>query len=285
MAAKPKLLGRPNAPDSTSPRPLLRWAGSKKRLLSRLKEAAPNKFKKYIEPFAGSACLFLSLNPKKAVLGDMNSELIQTYRAVRQRPTHVWQITKSIARTKREYYRIRSQNPQSLNRYYRAARFIYLNRLCFNGLYRTNKSGQFNVPKGKKTGELPELKVFLDFAKMLRKARLVRADFEMTLAYAEKGDFVYLDPPYASITVKDRNEYGVGSFKPADIPRLISSLEKLHKKGVRFLLSYSTAPDFIAQIKNPSKPFSIQRTIASRARFRKLASETLLNNEDLFPND
>ena len=274
-----------NAPDSTSPRPLLRWAGSKKRLLSRLLEAAPKKFKKYIEPFAGSACLFLSLNPKKAVLGDMNSELIQTYRAVRQRPTYVWQITKSIARTKREYYRVRSQDPRSLDRYHRAARFIYLNRLCFNGLYRTNKSGQFNVPKGKKTGELPEREEFLRFARIIRKARLVRADFEKTLGYAENGDFVYLDPPYASITVKDRNEYGVGSFKPADIPRLISSLEKLHRKGIRFLLSYSTAPDFIAQIRNPSKPFRIQRTIASKARFRKLASETLLNNEDLFPNE
>jgi len=264
-------------------RSIFRWAGSKKRLLPVLVNAAPKKFGKYVEPFAGSACLFLSLAPAKAALGDINGELIGAYEAIRERPEYVWRLAKSIPRSKSAYYEIRSKNPKKLGKFSRAARFAYLNRLCFNGLYRTNQAGGFNVPRGTRTGRFPTLSEYRRFSEALKNASLIHGDFEKTLKHVESGDFVYLDPPYASITVKDRNEYGVGSFKPADIPRLLKSLRRIHRKGARFLLSYSIAPDFLAQLpKTGIRRIRIKRSIASEARFRKVVSEVLLTNEDLF---
>jgi DNA adenine methylase len=264
-------------------RPIFRWAGSKKRVLPQLIKSAPKTYGKYIEPFAGSACLFLSLNPAKAAIGDINAELISAYEAIRQRPEYVWKLAKSIPRTKASYYRVRQKNPTKLGKYGRAARFAYLNRLCFNGLYRTNRAGSFNVPRGTRTGQFPSLSAYISIAEALKRVTLVHGDFEKTLEHVERGDFVYLDPPYASVTVKDRNEYGVGSFKPKDIPRLLKSLRRIHRKGARFLLSYSIAPDFLAQLPvNSGKRIQIQRSIASKTRFRKIVSEVLLTNDDLF---
>src|SRR5580658_5843889 len=127
--------------------PFLRWAGTKRRLLPILRTSGPSKHKRYVEPFAGSACLFFAIKPPKAILGDLNPELIATYMEVKHRIGGVLEeLRKLPAADRHEYGRLRKADPKAMTKARRAARFIYLNRYCFNGIYRTNLKGQFNVP-------------------------------------------------------------------------------------------------------------------------------------------
>lgn len=136
----------PVTPSQDCP-PFLRWAGSKRRLLPVLQTFWNDRHKRYVEPFAGSACLFFALRPPKAILGDLNPELVSTYREVKYRVDDVLNELATIPLADRgEYKRLRTSDPSELSGVQRAARFIYLNRFCFNGIYRTNLKGQFNVP-------------------------------------------------------------------------------------------------------------------------------------------
>ena len=145
---------------TSSAQPFIRWAGSKRQHLSLLKSYWSDKFSRYVEPFAGSAILFFNLNPKRALLGDINNELISTFETVSDHPTRIHNILSSIPKGRSHYIKLRKVNPYSLCPTKRAARFIYLNRYCFNGLYRTNLKGEFNVPYGgKKSGKLPTERV------------------------------------------------------------------------------------------------------------------------------
>lgn len=176
----------------------LRWAGSKRRLIPVLRTYWRPEFRRYLEPFAGSACLFFSLNPPRAILGDVNRELISTYLETKYRVAGVIKRLSNMRPNRRTYIRLRSFAPDDLGRAARAARFIYLNRYCFNGLYRTNQRGQFNVPYGgEKSGRLPSAEVLRQCSRRLKTARLIAGDFEQVLRLAVKGDFVYMDPPYA----------------------------------------------------------------------------------------
>jgi len=134
--------------DELSAKPFLRWAGSKRKLLPQLLEFTPKDYGRYVEPFAGSACLFFHLKPRKALLGDINHDLIRTYLEVKYRVKEVVAELEKLNCSKENYYRIRAWQSERLSGPRQAARFIYLNRFCFNGLYRTNKTGQFNVPYG-----------------------------------------------------------------------------------------------------------------------------------------
>src|SRR5438094_5770958 len=134
----------------------LRWAGSKRKLLPVLLDAVPDNFDRYVEPFAGSACLFFALGPHRAILADINADLVNVYQRLKDDVEGVISHLSSFKSNKSEYYRLRSESIARMPRARRAARFIYLNRLCFNGLYRTNKQGRFNVPYGGyKAGEFP----------------------------------------------------------------------------------------------------------------------------------
>ena len=161
-------------------RPLLRWAGSKRKLLSRLAPFwNPGRHRRYIEPFAGSACLFFELRPEKAILGDTNRELIHLYRAVRVSPESLFYRLAHIRRDARTYYRWRAIDPLRTDPETRALRFLYLNRNCFNGIYRTNVDGDFNVPFGGKEGKplgAIERDDFMRAAERLRCARFVVGD-------------------------------------------------------------------------------------------------------------
>jgi DNA adenine methylase len=120
----------------------------------------------------------------------------------------------------------------------RAARFVYLNRHCLNGVYRTNRSGNFNVPRGRDTGTLPPLQVFKDSASALQRASLRAGDFESVLNGTRAGDFVYLDPPYSKADERYSGEYGYGAFSSTDFGRLLAQLERINELGATFLLSY-----------------------------------------------
>ncbi len=262
---------------------MIRWAGSKRQLLPKLIPKLPSHFGTYIEPFAGSACLFFAVSPAKAILSDRNLDLIEAYKTIARHPIRVLRGARSMSASSNEYYRIRAQNPESLSPINRAVRFLYLNRYCFNALYRTNGSGAFNVPIGRKTGGFPDEATFRRSATALCRAELFCSDFEETLSRAKKGDFVYLDPPYVSRKGADKNVYGCGSFTALDLPRLLQQLEALHSTKVHFLLSYSYSSELLNLLPRKPRPvFEVRRHISGKANGRGLANEVLVSNADLF---
>jgi DNA adenine methylase len=259
---------------------VLRWAGSKRKLLPKLKDYIPEYFERYFEPFMGSGALFFSLSPSKAVLGDLNEDLIEALDVLCKTPVKLHALVSSFPQTKRSYYCLRRSTPK--DKLSRAARFVYLNRLCFNGLYRTNKDNVFNVPYGYGGGELPSLLCFRQAAARLRNATLLPKDFEKTLAFVRKNDFVYLDPPYVYSTRKDRGEYGTGSFSCVDLPRLFAVLTKLNDKGAFFLLSYLDCEDIAPYLGDwHVTRIPVQRQIASFVSKRAIVNELLISNYPL----
>lgn len=169
--------------------PFLRWAGSKRQLIPRLRNFWSEDFRRYIEPFAGSASLFFDIEPRRAILGDANGELISTLRAVKKNVHEVVASLRRLPSGERAYYRVRSLELGNLSRPETAGRFIYLNHYCFNGIFRTNKQGRFNVPYGPpKSGARVKMAPLLRAARLLRRAKLLNGDFAETLSYARSGD-------------------------------------------------------------------------------------------------
>jgi DNA adenine methylase len=261
------------------PKPLLRWAGSKRKLLSELVTAVPLEFSTYIEPFAGSACLFFHLQPERAILGDINPELIGFYRATRKHPHKVLQRALRCPRTESGYYITRVRYIAERDATSRASFFLFLNRFCFNGIFRTNTKGDFNVPFGTRTGAFPSSEEFRNAANLLKRATLLCSDFEQVLHRAKEGDFAYLDPPYVYRTRKDRGEYGPDSFSLSDIARLRSAIENLDQRSVRFLLSYLDC-DEIRPISNQfnCRTVPVARTVAGLTKARQVVNELLISN-------
>ncbi len=195
-------------------KPLFRWAGSKAKILPKLEAFWSPKYARYVEPFAGSASLYFRLAPNMAILNDINTELIHSYKYVRQQPEAISDGLRRLTKSKKTYLRLRGLRAADLNKIDRAARFIYLNRYCFNGLYRTNSRGQFNVPYAPEgSGRLPSKKRLLAAAKMLTGAKLFSKDFEDVIeTYVGENDFVYLDPPYAVENRRVFRQYGPQVF-------------------------------------------------------------------------
>jgi DNA adenine methylase len=279
---------RANSPlraTQVAPRPFLRWAGSKRKVLFRLRRFWGPNHRRYIEPFAGSACLFFDLMPQSAVLGDLNAHLIETYEVVRDEPADLYKRLTHIPRDAITYYRWRSKEPESLDRQTRALRFVYLNRNCFNGIYRTNLSGGFNVPFGGKKG-LPIGKLIksdlFGCAELLKRAVLVAGDYRDTLKHAQKGDFIYLDPPYATDSRRVFRQYGAKTFQTDDVALLSKELYRLEKIGAQFLVSYadSTEARRLAVDWNAVRLF-VRRNVAGFVGDRRKAGEWLISNMDL----
>jgi DNA adenine methylase len=258
----------------------IRWAGSKRLLLPHLKTLWRSEFKRYVEPFCGSACLFFDLEPKAAILGDLNEELIETYRALKHDPYLVLECIRRLRKGKFAYYKIRSQNPKWLSRFEKAARFLYLNRYCFNGIYRTNAAGVFNVPYGPPRSRLGvDENIILEAAARLKSATLISGDFSQTLLEAEKGDFVYMDPPYAIAKRRVFAQYHPNSFVVGDLKRLSSTLNVLNESGIFFAISYGDSCEARQLLKpwNPKRVWT-RRHIAGFADARRGAFELLASN-------
>lgn len=258
----------------------IRWAGSKRQLVKKLRAFRPKHFGRYIEPFAGSACLFFHMEPEEAVLGDLNYELVSTMQAV-QRDVHlVLECLHRLRKGKTNYYTIRAKDPTALSEAEIAARFIYLNRYCFNGLYRTNKTGHFNVPYGppKSQRGIDENQI-IKASNILQRAFLVHGDFESTLVYAAAGDFVYLDPPYIIQSRRIFAEYLPGTFNREDLGRLELALETLHDRGVFFLITYGDSHEARQMLGhwNPCR-IRTRRNIAGFAGNRRGAYELIATN-------
>ncbi len=222
----------------------IRWAGSKRQTLTKLRPLCSKPYSRYIEPFAGSASLFFDLQPNRAVLGDINPELITTMRELQRDAPLVLECLRRLPRGKSNYYKIRGTPISAYSPSEQAARFIYLNRYCFNGLYRTNRRGEFNVPYGppKSNAEIDESMIFAA-ARLLRHATLINADFADTLEHAERGDLVYLDPPYVVARRRIFAEYGANSFQQSDLLRLGKILSRLDSSGVKFVITYADSAE------------------------------------------
>jgi DNA adenine methylase len=260
--------------------PLLRWAGSKRQIVPVLAEYWRLGFARYVEPFAGSAVLFAHLHPKRALLGDLNKHLISTYRAVRDDAAGVSRTLQSFKKGSIAYAAIRTAYNLERDRTLRAAQFIYLNRFCFNGLYRTNLMGEFNVPFGAdKTGTLPTLEQLSKWARLLRKTTLHAGDFEALLGRTTIGDFVYMDPPFAVKSRRVFRQYDPSTFSEDDIHRLKRCMKVMDRKGVKFVVSYaeSTEAADLAKGFNVRRVF-VRRHIAGFTSSRRRAAEYLISN-------
>jgi DNA adenine methylase len=218
--------------------PFLKWAGGKRWLTDRpeLAELVPDVIDRYFEPFLGGAAVFFSLKPERAVLSDLNIELVSTYQAIRDDwPSvlrHLQRLNKD--HTPEHYYQIRATSPRSLAK--KAARFVYLNRVCWNGLYRVNRSGEFNVPLGSKTKVLLESDDFQAVAQRLTNVELNSCDFADTIRRAGKGDFIFADPPYTvRHNINGFIKYNENIFSWKDQIRLRNELRDAKKRGARIL--------------------------------------------------
>lgn len=260
-------------------RPFLRWAGGKRWLAPRLAGLVPHLTGAYYEPFLGAGNAFFRLLPARAVLSDINRELINAYKILRDRPGPLFDTLLGFRGGIGEYKRLRSSLPRdSLGR---AARFIYLNRTCWNGLYRVNKKGTFNVPYG--WGDRP---LRFDTARLrgasraLAHAELASSDFEGALSRAQTGDFAFVDPPYA--LKRHRNgflSYDQRTFSWGDQVRLHHALRTLDAKGVHFLLTEPDTPS----IRRLYDKFSVRpvvrtSTIAADSSLRGPRREVLIRN-------
>lgn len=260
-------------------RPLIRWAGSKTKLLGVLEEHSPPSFKRYIEPFCGSMSLFLKLAPKDSLMGDINGELINFYCQVKIAPKELSDRVHSIPRNQEEYYRIRNLETENLDSFEKAVRFFFLNRHCFNGVYRTNKQGKFNVPFGSKLTEVPSLEEITSFSKKISRTQFMASDFETIVRKAKRDDFIYLDPPYAGTETRDRGEYGPVSFKEDDIKRLALALRKASEKGAKILLSYADIKVIREEFSDWNiKEISVERSVSGFASGRKRVPEVIITN-------
>lgn len=262
-------------------KPFLRWPGGKRWLV----EARPELFEvahgTYFEPFVGSGSAFFHQSPEFAVLSDCNSELIATYQAIKNAPDEVYQILDNHAQqhSKEYYYDVRSRQVNSLS--HRAARLLYLNRACFNGIYRVNREGRFNVPIGNTRnlpGTINELRAV---SNCLQSADLFDCDFSETLRLIGPNDFVYLDPPY---TVRHNNNgfirYNEGIFTWDDQLRLAAYAEGAVRKGARVVVSNADHTS-IVDLYRESGLFEITRVsrfsgVAAQRENRSTISELVI---------
>lgn len=261
--------------------PLLRWAGSKRRTLGRLLPLWNSEYRRYIEPFAGSASLFFAISPQKALLSDTNHHLIRSYRAIQSNPSIVYKTYSSFERSREFYYEMRKTALVTDDDILLAARFLYLNRNCFNGLFRTNKAGEFNVPhSASRVPGLLDKAAFLASAKLLKRASLASEDFETLLRRrARAGDFVYLDPPYAVKNERIFTQYGPDNFGIDDLARLGKLLAVLNQRGVDFVVSYADCEEAREYFGGwRVQTHEVMRHISGFAAHRKVSREIVVTN-------
>ncbi|MDA0933972.1 MAG: DNA adenine methylase [Planctomycetota bacterium] len=224
-------------------KPFVKWAGGKQALLDALRPHFPTGCGRYFEPFLGGGSVLFGLAPDHAIVGDRNDWLLDTYEALREDWRAVAAVLDGLPNTKEDYLRIRAVPPESLAPATRAAHFIYLNKTGFRGLFRVNRAGRFNVPYGAYDRRYYDPENLEAVARRLGTVTIRRGDFEDVLGDAVRGDFVYLDPPYAQLGGhSDFNRYTDGPFGPADQERLAARCRRLADLGVGFVLSNHDLP-------------------------------------------
>ncbi len=232
-------------------KPFLKWAGGKRWLIPRLAGKLP-QYNRYFEPFLGSGSLFFALEPKIAVLSDSNRELINCFRQVKNHCKDVVGLLRRLSADKDTYYKVRDCFYSKAHAIEKAAYFIYLNKTCWNGLYRVNANGKFNVPCGslKPNALIFEEQHLKTASKMLRNVELLCCDFEESIKDVKSGDLVYLDPPYVTTHLKNGFiGYNSKLFSQLDELRLARLADELRNKGALIVISNAAHPS-IKQLYN-----------------------------------
>lgn len=268
--------------------PFLKWAGGKRQLLKEIEKYVP-KYSTYYEPFLGGGAVLFHLEPKKAVINDVNPELTNVYKVVRDNVDELLEELGKHENTPEHFYAVREwdrkPNFNELSDVKRAARLIYLNKTCFNGLFRVNSNGEFNTPFGNyKNPDFKNPYVLRAVSMYLKNndIRIMNTDFEEAVKHIRKGAFVYFDPPYYPLSDSSSfTGYTLDGFDKDDQIRLKKLCDKLHERRVKFLLSNSAAP-FIIDLYN-NKEYKVEyvkarRAINSNAKGRGEIKEVLIRN-------
>jgi len=290
----PVLKAMPNSKYKHNPlaQPYLKWAGGKRQLLSILRNYFPKNYNHYYEPFIGAGAVFFSLQSKKATINDINGELINCYQVIKTNPEELFYLCQEHKRknSKEYFYSLRdldrTESFQDLPPLERAARIIYLNKTCFNGLFRVNSQGQFNVPYGDYNNPtVIDNAVLLAVSSYLNQnnVTILEGDYVQAVKRATKGAFVYFDPPYHPLSdTSSFTGYSVNGFGEAQQTRLKLLCDELDKRGCKILLSNSNAP-FIRELYNDSRYEIVEvqatRAINSVGAKRGKISELLVHNK------
>ena len=238
-------------------KPILKWAGGKTQMLGDLLPKVPFSYGRYIEPFIGGGAMFFALNPNDAVIADSNPELINMYNQVADNVDEVISYLQKYENTQEMFYSVRALEWKDLSKAEAAARTIYLNKTCFNGLYRVNKKGQFNVPFGKyKAPNFCDVEALYAASEVLQNANIVCGDYLSVLKeYARPGDFIFLDPPYLPISeYADFKRYTKEQFYEEDHVELAKEVFRLQELGCHVILTNSNHP----LVHELYKPFNIE---------------------------
>lgn len=262
-------------------KPFLRWVGGKRWLITKYSEHFPTSYNNYIEPFLGGGAVYFFLKPQKAILSDLNSDLINTYNCMKNEPNELIKLLKIHKQnhSKDYYYQMRSKKPRLDST--KAAKFIYLNRTCFNGIYRVNRNGGFNVPYGNKSTIIYENECFESLSTVLKNTKLVNCDFEETIKSSKENDFLFVDPPY---TVAHNNNgfiaYNEKIFSWDDQIRLFNALKKAKDKGVKILLTNANHFSIRELYENDFNLIEVSRysSVSGLSEHRKKYSELIIKS-------
>lgn len=276
---------------NAKPRPFVKWVGGKRQLLKQFRELGlypPEAFNPitntYYEPFVGGGAVFFDLLPKNAELSDMNNELIIAYNVIKNNVDELIESLQKHIYDKEYYLKVRAQKVEDLSDIEIASRFIFLNRTGFNGLYRVNKNGQFNVPFGRYSNPvICDEENLRRVSGALQNVIITRQDYKNVLKIAKKGDFIYFDPPYYPVSrTASFTAYTAEGFLEQEQTELRDTFVKLHKKGCFVMLSNSDTP-FINELYSGLDGITINkifagRTINSKSSGRGKITEVLITN-------
>ena len=267
--------------------PFLKWVGGKRQLLPAINKFMPSSYKTYFEPFVGGGAVLFGIQPDKAVINDFNNELINVYQVIKNHPEELIEDLKQHKNEPDYFYKIRELDRKAsftkLSNIEKASRIIYLNKTCYNGLYRVNNAGEFNSPFGKyKNPNIVNDVTIKAVSKFLNKKdiTILNGDFEEAVNSAKKGDFVYFDPPYVPVSESANfTGYVQGGFDLKEQQRLRDVCNRLSNRGVKFLLSNSSTD----KVHELYEGYSISivkatRAINSNASKRGAIDEVLIKN-------
>lgn len=254
----------------------LKWAGGKSQMIEKYEPYFPKKFKRYFEPFVGGGAVYfylkLTRGIKNGVLSDINGALINIYREVKEHPHEIIEILKEHKKghfdlKKVYYYMVRDHEPQIMTPVAQAARLIYLNRTCFNGLYRVNSKGRFNVPMGDyNRPSIVREDTILEASRLLVDAEIHVRQFWEVLDHAKKGDFVYFDPPYYPLSkTSSFTSYQSSPFGDKEHKKLAKVFKELDERGCYIMLSNSSAPQVLKLFKGHDEKGFLHLITARRA--------------------
>lgn len=268
-------------------RPVVKWAGGKRQLLDKITKRLPEKYNCYYEPFVGGGAVLFGLQPSEAVINDINGELINLYKTIKERPEEFNKFIKELDNEdcdKDYYYMQREKYNNKIIADEKdpelAALFVWLNKHCFNGLYRVNKKGLFNVPYNNKNGSTSSADEnnINAISKYLKNVNILEGDFEVSVAEAKKGDFIFIDSPYAPINATSFEDYTKEGFAEEVHRRLANLFKELDKRGCYCMLTNHDVP-LIRELYNDYniEVVEVKRLINRNARNRK-GTEVIITN-------